>query len=329
MKKILTGILLTIALLTALVCPALAAADNNDAWVLAADAAYITHGDKTYWPMEFAHTSFLDRDEWEYYDLSFADKETEKVYDGSYVEVVSDAENIAVQVTIYKNAEYHTPILYVEDSHQEEFLQIKNGDPAGYVTYNDTFDVSLPVDKSQYDAWCNDSATQMSTYAVRMTARDVGDFGWYYIYGRDSRDVFRYECGLVLRDMATDELYLLRYDDYDRTYFYRDGEFAADHDDEVTVYKLRNEALRQQLIEFYDTQPEEELDWLVEEETSFAVTGVIAGLFFGFLPLAVVAFAVIMLIRVKERAYRIPFILLLASAAAVFASFVVLFIYLK
>lgn len=315
MKKILSGLLLTILLVTTFLCPLLVSADSDD-WVLGPDAAYITHGDKTYYPMEFSNGWYFNyNDVWESYPLELEDERDKQKYEGAYVDVMPKMADKMVEVYfIHGN---HDFLFYVEKSYRDEFLRIQQGESSVYSTSNYYDSVSVMLSKEEYQQW-------LQGEVVEMTALDVENYEYHDIYSCDSHDVFRQNSGLVLRDAATDALYLLDYRDYDRTYFYADGIFATDHDGAVKVYMLEDETLRKELIQCYDTLPEEDLDWLVPYEPSESTTIVVSIIFFGVLPGAIMVFSVVMLIVVKKRQYRIPFIILLCSAATVLIAFILL-----
>ncbi|MBR5773399.1 MAG: hypothetical protein IKY44_00980, partial [Clostridia bacterium] len=119
-----------------------------------------------------------------------------------------------------------------------------------------------------------------------------------------------------LKEKPTGAIYILRYSDYDTSYFYADGGFARlDYGRNYRVYKITDEALIDDVYDLINARPEDELDWLAGTDPSKVQKIISSIFFFGVLPLAVIVLCVIALIKSKKKFYRVPLITLIASTA--------------
>ena len=315
MKKIISCLLLVVMLLSATVCPA-SALSLTDSWVLSQDAKTITHSDKTYTRLDFLHQMQVAcNHDCESVNLQFADFETQKLYNGSFITCTVYEERF-VEVELFRNSGYVGTFIYVEKSYYDEFLSLKDGIANSYSVKND-YDISREISKKDYDKWCNGTAIKMSAY-------ELNDYNQYSIYTQSSQKTLLCECGLIFHDYYTDEVYLVRYSDYDRTYFYSDGSLATDHEEEVTVYVLEDEKLKAELLELFDQLPEDELDWLVSDEPETGVILVFSIIVFGIIPLALIVFSMVMLFVIKDKKYRAPFIFIIIGSVMVIISLIVI-----
>ncbi|MBQ4105234.1 MAG: hypothetical protein IJC86_02465 [Clostridia bacterium] len=320
-----SAVLLTVLILCLSLCPMMltASAAGSD-WVLAKNAEYITHDDKVFYPVNSDRTYVIDYEDEEddfvgyYTDLDFADAETKSLYmDSSLYNIIYDpefGEPIALDVEIWRRDSYVGTTLYVEKSHLAEYEKLAQGDSSTYSTDN-FYDTEMTISRSEFDSWCN--GTPMTITAYELMAHDQ-----YYIYASDNTGKVEYECAMVLRDYKTDELYLLRYSEYDRSYFYSDGTFAIDNYEDVTVYILEDPELEKRLLDCYDTIPEDDLDWIVTEDVSTGVALVFCTVVFGVLPLILVGLAITLMVVVKDKKYRRAFIIMLVGSAIVILAYV-------
>lgn len=309
MKKKIICLMLTVVLALLTVSPAYATVEAvempQDEWVLSPDGQKITHGDKTYILIETYFESFMEDDNWDYYDLTFADPRSAELYDMSYVSVNESLADVAIEAGIYKNGEYSDYYLFVEEAYYEEFLQLEDGEAKSYITFND-YNMVVSISPEEYEEWSSGDAEEM-------TINELDSYYSYMIHGCITKENFGFMCGYIYQNLFTDELYLLRLDENSNPY-------DSGRNVKFTVYELEDGELKDRLIENYNYLPEDELDWLVSDEPSKEAAGVFSVIVFGVIPLAVVIFAVVMLIIMKERKYRRPFIILLSGASAVLVS---------
>lgn len=309
MKKRIICLMLTVVLALLTVSPAYATVEAvempQDEWVLSPDGQTITHDDKTYILIETYFESFMEDDNWDYYDLTFADPRSAKLYDMSYVSVNESLADVAIEAGIYKNGEYSDYYLFVEEAYYEEFLQLEDGEAKSYITFND-YNMVVSISPEEYEEWSSGDAEEM-------TINELDSYYSYMIHGCITEENFGFMCGYIYQNLFTDELYLLRLDENSNPY-------DSGRNVKFTVYELEDGELKDRLIENYNYLPEDELDWLVSDEPSKEAAGVFSVIVFGVIPLAVVIFAVVMLIIMKERKYRRPFIILLSGASAVLVS---------
>ncbi len=320
MKKIFS-ILLVAVLLTLSLCafiPSISAAEDD--WVLGPYAEYVTHSGETYYPLESRYCINRNYDKDYYYrDLEFADEETEKRYKDSSVSVYAGAENVAVAVELYSERNGYQNRFYIGPSHIEEYEKLAEGISDNYVLYNDylyyetteTFKFTPEV----LETWRQGSVETLSLDSVFY--RDH-----YYLYARDELGAVEVECAMVIRDYYTDELYLLWYNEYDSSFFLNDGTLDSFKEADVNLYKLEDEVLREEIITYLDTEPEDELDWLVVEKVNETAALVFCSIVFGVLPLAAFVFSVTMLFVLKDKKYIRPYAVIAAGSLLVILAFV-------
>ncbi len=320
-------IIFAILLLSVILClsfctvlPAVSAVSSN--WVLDPYAEYITQTDKKYVYMDLSDKSYyFDYESHALYEqkLNFADDKTADRYRGSHILFYKDAEDVAVQMEAYKNNRYEESRLYVEESHLEEYKNIAQGIADDYLIYSYYSTEVFRFSGVKYDDW-SDSGT------ITVDANSLSDYDCYYIFATDDKELFEVECGMVLYDYYHDKLYLLKYSDYDSSYFYSDGGFNEKVDKEVTLYLLEDDPLEKEIVNFVNTEPKDDLDWLVSDhnEVNDTVAIVFCSIVFGIIPLATFVFAIVMLIMVKDKKYRRPYtaiafgsLLVLVSCAVV------------
>lgn len=314
MKKTILRVTLIIILVLSMVIPAYAA----EPWVLSPDTKMITHGDDVYYPIEFKYSNFISYTNpelgWASYSLEFANKKMASTYADSNIYVTFGIEHIAVEAQIVENHEIYKNLIYVEEAYYDEFLKLKNGMPTEYVVsgnYADWISVSI----NEFDTWCESST-------VTIDADDVYNQHYSYIYATDNQNMVVHEVGMILMDTFTEEIYLLRYDDYGASCFDELGTFIPEVLETVTVHALEDTSLETRLRDdFFAYQTD-----VAYGEVSSVVAGVFATILFGIVPLAVMIFAVVMLIKVKDKKYRRGFAVMITGTAVLLAAFAAVFI---
>lgn len=312
MKKT-SALILVILMLLLPILPA-SASDVNiveqiKVWSLGKDAEYITDGRYTYFPIDFERRiTIFNLDSYEL-------KTNEDEYKGS--RVYTDRNNVIVRAEISTENSWYDRY-YVEESHLDEFNKLKDGVSETYVASND-YSMLESITKTEY-------ILARGGDEYHMSARKLEEFESFLLYAADSTGNYRYECGQILRSYSDNsEMFILTYDEYDRSYFYRGGEFATDHDGEVTIYKIKDAELIGRLNKNFDTLPEDELDWVVNNKADNTFVAVFATIFFAVTPLGVALVALILMLKIKDKKYRLPFILILLGSAAVIIAYAVIF----
>ena len=211
---------------------------------------------------------------------------------------------------------------FVEKSHYDNVISLINGESAdNYVTDTGYYDSEYSLSAEQIDLWIK-NGEKITDSTERFT-----DFDRQTLYSTDKGGAVRKESGLILRE--NDTYYLLYYKDYDRTFFYAGGNFAMDADLTVTVYKLTDSELSANLSEFYDTEPEDDLDWIISNGLPDEVFFVITLIIFVLIPLAAIIIAIIALIKKKgNNPYLLPLTVLIISAVTVIISYIIILIQL-
>ncbi len=314
MKK-LSALLLVMLLLLLPVLPASASDVNKTEipdkkiWTMGDDCSYVTDGKYTYYPIDF---------EWDIvfnWNDNFSINTTMTDVTGGTVS--TDGKNILVRVEYDRDHSWYQKY-FVEQSHLDEFNRLKDGEADTYSAVND-YKMTATITQTEY-------ILALGGEQHHMTARRLESFQSFPFCAVDSSGNYRYEVGRIYRDRINNsDMFLLLYKEYDRSYFYRGGEFATDHDGEVTLYKIEDKALVGRLNTNFDTLPEDDLDWIVNTEEDNTFVGVFATVFFAIIPLGVALVALILLLKVKDKKYRLPFILILAGAVAVIIAYAVIF----
>ncbi len=333
MKKILFTIILTVFILSSVLCPITSALDlryPEGSWVMTDDLQLLYTGDgRQYARFDGTRSFQLDEDlydECEYIDVVFECLESESAkekYAGTLVTVYGKLSAIAVEVDIYSDGRYEQSVWYVLKEKADEFEQLKLGKGINFSTKNNYLNSFYNINLGTYSNW-KESSTVINFPASKIPAPASDRYSFYV---SDSSGMLNYEAGIILRiagESGNNEYYLLEYADYDRTYFFADGTLAEDHDGMLSAYKLENEILAAELTAFYDEMPSDELDWVVGEDKSDVLTLVFSTVFFGIIPLAVILFSIIMLVKSRKVGYRRAAYLMLSGAGVVILSFLII-----
>ena len=155
------------------------------------------------------------------------------------------------------------------------------------------------------------------------------DIDWTQLNETDEGGFFYRPIGMVIRkhDIVTDKYsyYALFYSDYERNCFYADGSFAIGVPGvETYLYPIfvGDEVTVNNVTQFWDSLPEDELDWIMGE-TSDLYIAVTCGILFVLLPLAGMVFAVIQLFVKKVKYSKVGYIVLLAAGVVSIACYLI------
>lgn len=306
MKKFILSLILAVAVIFSCMCPAFA----DSAWVLNKDAESITHDGTTYLPVhDMKNYRFTIANDYFAY-LEYADEETRENYGGGYISTYYDrADVIEVQLA------GHYTTIFVSEAYMTEFQKLRDGECDYYEIENGYGIVSL-LDYEDYSDITAKSAVAFSNVSE-------ANFLWLDLYATGDKG-FACGVGAVVKEKETGDLYILRFSDYDSSYFYADGTFARYKN--VTLYAIDNEDVAYNIDQLINTRPDDELDWLVGKEPSKTQKIVSAIVFFIVIPVGIIAFCVIMLVRAKKKMYRCPLIVLMSAAALLLISALIVFI---
>lgn len=193
-----------------------------------------------------------------------------------------------------------------------EFKILQNGDGIFYQIEN-LYGITTTLSRYEFL-----NCTISSTFS------SVSDnhFDWYDLFAVSDTG-FCCAVGAVLKNKTTGKFYILRYCDYDSSYFYADGTFARNN--RVTLYAIDDENVINDINALLNQVPEDELDWLASKDPSEIAKIVSAVIFFGVIPLAIIVFCVITLIKTKKKMYRAPLIVLMSSAVVLLISAIILY----
>lgn len=297
--------LISLLLISLILCFSLGAvsvfAYEEDKWVLAEDARYLSNNGYTFYPI-YPSENFNGYEQTSYRDLEFADEETAQKFEGSYVDAYNYTTNYCVWVHLCYDTEYYLPsnvVLYVREDYIDVYEKMLTGEAEQYVVKNDYKSLYFRFTKEQMEDW-------LSSEKVNMPATDIYEYLHSPMFANDSAKGTKVECGTVLWDMSTDDFYLLYGADYDRNKVYTVG-------DTLTVYKLEDEDVRERLALYISYVPEDDLEWMnpgISAESDNTVLYILAGIFFGFIPFAVLVFSTVMFFATKTKSYRRGFVLM-------------------
>ncbi len=328
MKKVLSLVLLTLVLCLSLSSVALAGdaefRASMDACIVTPGEASIIYKGETYLPINMGKATLMGN--WDYADVEFENSEDEDKY-WHYDIYIYDGCDYALEVDYELRGSHAGTKYFVTESHIEELTHFANGEsPGGYRTesyYGDTLTLSF---EEVYD-WID------SQNAEVLNSARIDNYSQYSLYSTDSGGFFGVESGMILRErMFTEQesnvYYLIYYPEYDRSYFYADGSIAKEEDIDLVAYRLNDNALESKITTLYDTLPEDDLDWLVEGEISDKTLAILSLVLFGIIPAAVIAVALIFILRKVSRPYRGCLIALCVCCAVIIACYAAVFILL-
>ncbi len=332
MKKILSVFIVVLAL-----CLCLSAVASAGDWehresfehpVITKGAESIIYEGKTYLPirnMNFASAT----GGYEYGEAVFADDETENKYNYFDVATVDEYDYLLRVNTGLRNG-YDYSGYYIEQSHYDEVLAFVNDGgidtAAGFCTHND-YEMEYGLTAYEISQWLDSGLTSVTT------ADNLFAYDKLPLYKTDTEGAIHKQIGLILRHSVTDDTYnyyLIYYPEYDRSCFYADGSFATDSPDiDVMLYQLSDASLVSRLDEFYDTMPEDDLDWIVnEKEPSIKSLIAISVVLFGLLPLGLIVLSLVFIVKKGKRPYRDCYVALSALSAVIIICFIIVLVML-
>ncbi|MBQ1977613.1 MAG: hypothetical protein II225_02580 [Ruminococcus sp.] len=318
MKKLISLLLVSLILCFSIGTVSVSAYEE-DKWVLGPDAEYITNNGYTYYPV-YPMGSYVGFEYPEYYLLEFADEETKAKYDGSEVYVSNYYSNYCVWVDLYYGKdmfESYISVLYVREDCMEQYNNFLSGEAEQYIVENGYKELPFKISKEQMENW-------LQGEKVLIPANNVYKYYHQTLLACDNAQCFKVECGTVLWDMSIDEFYLLKNSDYDSNKVYTVN-------DTLTVYKLEDEDVRERLALYISYVPEDDLEWMnpgFSEESDNTALFVLAGIFFGFIPFAVLALSVVMFFVTKTKSYRRGFVLMGIGSILILLAFVLMLLIL-
>lgn len=329
MKKVLSLVLFTLVLCLSFSCVAVA----GDAEFRASmKACIVTPGEntiiykgETYYPVDLKN-AFPDGD-WDYADVEFEKSEDEDKY-WFYDICVYEGCDFLLEIDYELRGSHAGTKYYAKQSHIEELTRFANGEtPSGYKTTSNYGESLMLSSEDIYDHWINGGISEV------MPSSQLDSYQEYSLYSTDASGCICIKIGEIFRmesllEEESDTYFLVYYPEYDRTYFYADGSFAREDDVDVVIYKLNDYDLKTRLSNMYDTLPEDDLNWLVDEEVSDAILGVVSLILFGIFPAAVIAVALIFILRKVHRPYRDCLIALAVCCAVIIICYITVFILL-
>lgn len=315
MKKLISLILVSLILCFSIGLVSVSAYDDGN-WVLGPDAEYITNNGYTYYPV-FPSGNYYGYEYTGYRDLEFADEETAKKYEGSYVSASDYKTNFCVWVDFCYNTDYYfssDTVLYVREDCLEQYNNLLNCEAEQYIIENGYKELPFKISKEQMENW-------LQGEKVSVPASKVYKYYHNPLIACDNAQCFKVECGTVLWDMSTDDFYLLRGTDLDNNKVYTVN-------DTLTVYKLENEDVRERLTVYISYVPEDDLEWMNPGEPNYTFLYVLAGIFFGFIPLVLLALSVVMFFVTKHKNYRRGYVLMGVGSILILLAFLLMLLML-
>lgn len=200
---------------------------------------------------------------------------------------------------------------YADFTVAEEFATVSD--------YNFTLDITA----AELNAWLSPKMV------YEVPADTINGYDRHWFYNRDSDGFVYFQMGLILHNTADGEFYLIYFPEYERNCFYGDGSFAFESDVTAKLYVLDDPSLKSRLEEVYSRLPDDELDWIVNDENSSNLKLIVMSVFlFGLLPLALIIWSALMLVRKVRRPYKAGFAALAISSAVTIACFIAILIIL-
>lgn len=327
MKKILSVFITVLTL-----CLCMSAVASAGSWeykesfktpIIMENAETIIYQGKTYKAKQFWNFSFAVGDI-DYVSSKFFDSKTEEMY--SYFDVaVNEKYNYILHTNYGFRRGYEGGSLYIEETHYdaaEKFANDNGIDTAhSFCTHSD-YEFEYEITREQFSKWLGSGVTAV------VSANGFSYCEHLPIYKTDEKGGMHKQIGMILRQVnenAPDDYSLVYYPEYERNCFYADGSFAIDSPEiDVTLYHLTDEQLINDLTEFYNKVPKEELDWIIDEkEPSLTVIFAISLVLFGIVPLALIILSVVFIIKKVRKPYFNCYIILAVLSALVIVSFII------
>ncbi|MBQ4036527.1 MAG: hypothetical protein IJC84_00200 [Clostridia bacterium] len=302
MKKILYLSLALLLLLSATLLPTPVSAKEDS--VPGANDTVTVYGDWEYAVRDgYTYRVFRDKSVFttpnapiDYFDVDFADSNVASLYRSVVINAYARDYNVLEAYVTDVNRKGETLYLVLEGSGSISFFT--EGTAHSYSTEGRYSSVGAkPLSLEDVNKW-------KAGEAIHSKASAFEQLDTYCLYANDHTTLLQREVGLILQD--GDDYYLLDYSEYDRSFFYADGSFALDSEEEITLYALEDKALAAELSRYYDLVPDDDLEIFDKEPLSDKAILIITVVVLILLPLAGV-FVCIGFIFVKKpkRIYRI------------------------
>ena len=327
MKKILSVFITVLTL-----CLCMSAVASAGSWeykesfktpIIMENAETILYQGKTYKTKQNWNFSFAVGDI-NYVSSKFFDTKTEEMY--SYFDVaVNEKYDYILHTNHGFRRGYEGGSLYIEETHYdavEKFVNDNGIDTAhSFCTHSD-YEFEYEITREQFSKWLGSGVTAV------VSANGFSYCEHLPIYKTDEKGGMHKQIGMILRQVnenVPDDYTLIYYPEYERNCFYADGSFAIDSPEiDVTLYHLTDEQLINDLTEFYNKVPKEELDWIIDEkEPSLTVIFAISLVLFGIVPLALIILSVVFIIKKVRKPYFNCYIILAVLSALVIVSFII------
>lgn len=328
MKKISVKIIMLLALCLILIMPVSAAGGVKEVFktdqsgcVINGDFESVLYGEKLYLPLNLGK-AFVDDNEELYLGCSFEDSSVQLKYESVDICTYYSVDYI-LRADVYYVTGANATMYFVSDSHYSALSDFLSDTVSGDFSTESYYGDSMLIENSEIQQWLNPAAMNA------VPAASLIGLESYPLYMSFEEAVLK-ECGMIYRAYGETSYtyWLVYYPEYDRTYFYADGSFALEEDITAQVYTLGNDELSDSLSKLYDAQPDDDLDWLMNESnTSISIT--VAVVVFGVVPLVLAVLSVFFLIRKPRQPYKICLKVLLGFSIillACFATFCVIFL---
>lgn len=291
--------------------------------IIMENAETIIYQGETYKPILDANFASASG-EINYVSTKFFDSATEGKY--SYFDVsVNEKYDYVLRVNSALRDGYDWSGYYVEETHYDEaykFINDNGIDTAHSFCTHNQYDFEHEITYEDFSKWLANGITSVTTADTLYVYEKLP------IYKTDEKGGIHKQIGMILRDIneyGAENYYLLYYPEYERNCFYADGSFAFGSPQiGVMLYELTDERLVNDLIEFYNTAPKEELDWIIDEkEPSLKVIFAISLVLFGIVPLVLIILSVVFIIKKVRKPYFNCYIILAVLSTIVMVSFIV------
>lgn len=322
MKKTVSVILMIVICVSLLFAVPSVSADKYSDYQLGPNAEYLTHDGKTYYPIENSNEFKFVYDKLNPDDLSgsyvsvhlsYSDDATKELFwpnSYAYISIVVDCPCIEVKFSTDNNGYI---VSYIEESNLEEYENLTRGIGASYSIDNflDRYysDYDFDVSAEDYNSWGSDEAVTMMFFMLTQ-------YECQPIFAYDKTGLVRAVSGAVFVDAENEEIYLFSGEDASE-FINENGHIHAEVNKEVTVHRLENETLKDELIEFYYSEPEDDLEWVEMEKTDVIFLRGLCVFLFGVLPLLLTVFSIVMLCVIKDKKYHRAYIAMLIGSVLV------------
>ncbi|MBQ8000067.1 MAG: hypothetical protein IJ298_02480 [Ruminococcus sp.] len=322
MKKTVSVILMIVICVSLLFAVPAVSADKYSDYQLGPNAEYLTHDGKTYYPIDNSNVFSFN-----YYKVSpgetdsnyarvrltYSDDATKAVFwPNSYALISKGVDSPCIELDLCTdNNSFSVP--YIEESYLEEYENLTKGIGASYSIDNflDYYydDYYFDLSAEDYNSWVSDEPVTMMSFMLT-------EFDCQVIYAYDKTGLVSVISGAVFVDEENEEIFLFSGNNASE-FIDEYGNIKATKNKPITVYRLEDEQLRQELIEFYYSEPEDDLEWLELEKSDVTFLKFFCVFLFGVLPVLLTAFSIVMLCVIKDKKYHRSYIAMLIGSVLV------------